>query len=155
MKNLSYNSSVIALTSIERGSNIVTSDWCNWNSMIEHIGAATVFAFSSPSGSPISGSAELARLEFTAIGEARTKSAITIQGIIGNSDVEPIEASWVDLVVSVTPAVETKATIFFGFLSKGEFEESHELFNTDKAKALPVDALYATWNSVISNHLQR
>jgi hypothetical protein len=56
----------------------------------------------------INGSAELARLEFTAVGKAGNKSVIDIHGILGNSAVEPIEAIWVGSEVRVTPAVETK-----------------------------------------------
>ena len=52
-----------------------------------------VFAFSNPSGSTINEDAELARLEFKVIGKAGDKSGIDIQGILGNSEVEPIEVA--------------------------------------------------------------
>ncbi|MCW3134252.1 MAG: hypothetical protein N2V78_08005 [Methanophagales archaeon] len=63
-----------------------------------------VFAFSDPSGSTINEDAELARLEFEIVGEAGDKSGIDIQGILGNSEVEPIEAIWVGSEVAVMPA---------------------------------------------------
>ncbi len=62
-----------------------------------------VFAFSDfPfSGSTINESAELARLEFKVIGKAGDKSVIDIKGILGNLDVESIQAIWVGSEVTV------------------------------------------------------
>jgi PKD repeat protein/dienelactone hydrolase len=153
MFKLTYDPSVIHLTNVEEGSDISTSGWSHWNS-VRYSGAGTVkvFAFSDPSGFlPISGFAELARLEFEVVGEAGDKSTIDIQGIIGNLAVESIQAIWVDSEVIVTPTEETKARTFVDLLSKGKFEEAHELFNRDMAEALPEDTLNTTWNSVISN----
>jgi len=105
MFKLSYNSSVIELTNTEEGSDISTSGWSQWNivqtARYPCVGTVKVFAFSDPSGSIINGSAELARLEFTVIGKAGDKSGIDIHGILGNSEVEPIEAIWVGSEVAV------------------------------------------------------
>jgi len=102
MFKLTFNSSVIRLTNTEEGSDISTSGWSQWNS-IEYSGTGTlkVFAFSDPSGSTINGSAELTRLVFEVVGEAGDRSVIDIQGILGNSAVEPIEAKWVGSEVGV------------------------------------------------------
>lgn len=99
MFELTYNPSVINLINIEKGSDI--SDWSHWQCSVVP-GIVTVSASSDPSGSPIDGSAELAELKFKVVGEAGDKSAIDIQGIAGNSDVEPIIAEWVDCEVAVT-----------------------------------------------------
>ena len=64
-------------------------------------GTLKIFAFSDPSGLPINGDAELAKIEFGVAGRAGDKSAIDIQGITGNSDVEPIESKWMDSEVTV------------------------------------------------------
>ena len=106
MFGLTFNSSVIRLTNIEEGSDISTSGWSYWLQDTSDSGAGIlkVFAFSDPSGSPINESAELARLEFTVIGEAGDKSVIDIHGILGNSAVESIQAIWVDSEVAVMPA---------------------------------------------------
>ena len=105
MLGLTFNSSVICLTNTEEGSDISTSGWSSWNIVqtVRYPGAGTVkvFAFSDPSGSIINGSAELARLEFTVIGEAGDKSVIDIKVILGNSDVESIQAIWVGSEVTV------------------------------------------------------
>jgi hypothetical protein len=104
MFKLSYNSSVLALTKIEKGSNSAISNWSSWTSTIDNnADKAIVSAFSDFHGSPINGSAELARLVFAVVCEAGAESAIDIQGVIGNSDWEPIEASWVDSVITVMP----------------------------------------------------
>ncbi len=103
MFRLSYNSSVIRLTNIEEGHDISTSGWSHWNSVgYTGTGTVKVFACSDPSGSPISGYAELVRLEFIVIGEAGDKSGIDIKGILGNSEIEPIEAIWMGSEVSVS-----------------------------------------------------
>jgi PKD repeat protein len=107
MLKLSYNASVITLSSIKKGSNINASLWSHWSSMMIYPGIVTVFAFAEPSGAPIDGSAELARLEFMAISEPGKVSTIEIHGIIGNSDVEALEARWIGSVVNVTPDLET------------------------------------------------
>ncbi len=60
-----------------------------------------VFAFPELSGLPISGHVELTKFEFKVIGKVGDKSAIDIQGVIWNSDVEPIESKWIDSVVTV------------------------------------------------------
>lgn len=98
---LNYNSSVIELKKVEKGSDI--SNWSSWYSL-RNPGAGTVkvFAFSDPSGSPINRSAELAKLEFKVVGEAGNKSALDIQGILGNSDVESILAIWMDSEVTIS-----------------------------------------------------
>ncbi len=95
---LTYDPSVIELTNVERGSGV--SDWSHWYST-QKTGTVKVSAFSDPSGLPISGDAELAKLEFRVVGTVGNKSAIDIQGITGNSDVEPIESKWVDSEVTV------------------------------------------------------
>ena len=104
MFRLNYNSSVIRLTNVEKGSDIDTSGWSQWLQDSSAAGILKVFAFSDfPfSGSPINGDAELARLEFTAVGKAGNKDVIDIQGILGNSAVEPIEAKWVGSEVAIT-----------------------------------------------------
>jgi parallel beta-helix repeat protein len=107
MFRLNYNSSVIRLTNVEKGSDIDTSGWSQWL-QYSSAGILKVFAFSDPSGSTINGDAELARLEFIAVGKAGNRSVIDIHVILGNSAVEPIEAIWVGSEVRVTPAVETK-----------------------------------------------
>ncbi len=105
MFGLTFNSSVIRLTNTEEGSDISTSGWSHWNSVqtVRYPGAGTVkvFAFSDPSGSPINGDAELAQLEFKVIGKAGDKSGIDIKGILGNWDVESIQAIWVGSEVAV------------------------------------------------------
>jgi hypothetical protein len=98
MFKLTYDPSVIELTNVERGSGV--SDWSHWYST-QKTGTVKVSAFSDPSGVPISGDAELAKLEFRVVGTVGNKSAIAIQGITGNSDVEPIESKWVDSEVTV------------------------------------------------------
>ncbi len=100
MFKLNYNPSVISVTNVEKGSDILTSGWSHWNS-IQHTGTVKVFAFGP--GTAINGYAELARLKFTVIGEAGDKSAIDIKGILGNSEVEPMEAKWVGSEVTVMP----------------------------------------------------
>ena len=102
MFRLNYNSSVIRLTNVEEGSDIDTPGWSHWL-QDSSAGILKVFAFSdfSFSGSPINGSAELARLEFTVVGKAENRSVIDIQGILGTSAVEPIEAKWVGSEVAV------------------------------------------------------
>jgi parallel beta-helix repeat protein len=105
MFKLTFDPAVIDLINVEKGYDINTSGWSHWNSVrYSGIGTIKVFAFSDPSGSPINESAELAQLEFEVIGEAGDKSAIDIQGIIGNSAVEPIKATWLDSEVAVMPA---------------------------------------------------
>ncbi|HID19871.1 MAG TPA: PKD domain-containing protein [Methanophagales archaeon] len=91
MFKLSYDPSVIRLTNVENGSDI--SSWSSW---LEErgVGTVNVFAFSGFSGLTLEGSAELARLEFTVVGEIGDKSDIGIQGILGNSDLEYIQAIW-------------------------------------------------------------
>jgi predicted secreted protein len=98
MFKLTYDPSVIELTKVERGSSV--SDWSHWYSS-EKTGTVKVSAFSDPSGLPISGDAELAKLSFNVVGTVGDKSAIDIQGITGNSDVEPIESKWIDSEVTV------------------------------------------------------
>ena len=105
MFKLTYNSSVMELTNVEKGSDISSSGWSQWNSVgYSGAGALKVFAVSDPSGLPINGSAKLARLEFTVVGEAGDKSVIDIKGILGNSAVESIQAIWVGSEVAVMPA---------------------------------------------------
>ena len=60
-----------------------------------------LFMLSEPSGLPISGDEELAKVEFEVVGRAGDKNAIDIQGITGNSDIEPIESKGVDSEVTV------------------------------------------------------
>lgn len=98
MFTLTYNPSVTELTNVGRGSG--ASDWSHWYSS-QKTGALKIFAFSDPSGLPINGDAELAKIEFGVVGRAGDKSAIDIQGITGNSDVEPIESKWMDSEVTV------------------------------------------------------
>ena len=64
----------------------------------------TIFTSSDPSGSVLNGSAELARYEFCIVGSAGDKSDLDIQGIIGNSDMESIQAIWMDSEVTVMPS---------------------------------------------------
>lgn len=90
MFNLSYDPSVIMITNVERGSDI--SSWSLWLQDTGTAGTVNVFAFAS--GSAIDGSAELARLEFTVVGELGDRSDIDIQGILGDSDMGYIEAIW-------------------------------------------------------------
>ncbi|NAS89447.1 hypothetical protein C4E24_06905 [ANME-1 cluster archaeon AG-394-G21] len=90
MFNLSYDPSVIRLTNVEQWSDI--SSWSSW--LQDTITAGTVKVFAFASGSAIDGSAELARLEFTVVGEVGDRSGIDIQGILGNSDMGNIEAIW-------------------------------------------------------------
>jgi hypothetical protein len=92
MFNLSYDPSVIRLTNVERGSDI--SSWSLWLQDTGTAGTVNVFAFANFSGSAIDGSAELARLEFTVVGEVGDRSDIDIQGILGNPDMGYIEAIW-------------------------------------------------------------
>ncbi|MBE9594396.1 MAG: hypothetical protein IMF19_13070 [Proteobacteria bacterium] len=100
---LSYDPSVVKLNKFEKGSGIATSSWSHWYSS-QYTGTVTIFAFSDPSGSPVNGSAELARLEFSVVGSAGDRSALDIHGIIGNSDMESIQAIWVDSEVTVIPS---------------------------------------------------
>ncbi|NQE06037.1 hypothetical protein C5S32_09220 [ANME-1 cluster archaeon GoMg1] len=102
MFRLNYNSSVIRLTNVEKGSDIDTSGWSQWL-QDSSAGILKVFAFSDSSGSTINGSAELARLEFIAVGNAGNRSVIDIKGILGNSAVEPIEAIWEGSEVTLMP----------------------------------------------------
>lgn len=95
---LTYDPLVIELTNVERGSDV--SDWSHWQNL-EKTGTVEVFAFPELSGLPISGHAELTKFEFKVIGKVGDKSAIDIQGVIWNSDVEPIESKWIDSVVTV------------------------------------------------------
>ena len=99
---LNYDPSVITLNKIEKGSGIATSSWSHWYSS-QDTGIVTVYAFSDPSGAPLNGPAELAKLEFSVVGMAGDKSALDIQGIITNSDMESLEAIWVDSEVTVIP----------------------------------------------------
>ena len=92
MFNLSYDPSVIRITNVERGSDI--SSWSLWRQDTSTAGTVKVFAFTNFSGSAIDGSAELARLEFTVVGKVGDRSDIDIQGILGNSDMGYIEATW-------------------------------------------------------------
>jgi len=100
---LKYDLSVVSLNKIEKGVGITTSNWPHWYSS-QNTGMVTIFASSDPSGSPVNGSAELARLEFSVVGSAGDKSALDIRGIIGNSDMESIQAIWVDSEVTVIPS---------------------------------------------------
>ena len=100
---LNYDPSVVTLNKIEKGSDIATSSWSRWDSS-QDTGIVTIYAFSDPSGSPVNGSAELARLEFSVVGMVGDKSALDIHGIIGNSDMESIQAIWVDSEVTVIPS---------------------------------------------------
>ena len=95
---LTYDPLVIELTNVERGSDV--SDWSHWQNS-EKSGTVEVFAFPTLSGVPISGHAELTKFEFKVVGTVGDKSAIDIQGVIWNSDVEPIESKWVDSEVTV------------------------------------------------------
>jgi hypothetical protein len=98
---LSYDSSVIELKEVEKGSDI--SNWSRWDSLRNPgAGIVKVFAFSDPSGAPINGSAELVKLEFKVVGDAGNKSVLDIQGILGNSDVESIRAIWMDSEVTIS-----------------------------------------------------
>ncbi len=98
---LNYDPSVITLNEIEKGFAIATSSWSHWYSS-QDTGIVTIYAFSDPSGSPVNGPAELARLEFSVVGMAGDKSTLDIQGIIANSDMEEtIQATWVDSEVTV------------------------------------------------------
>jgi hypothetical protein len=103
MFRLTYDSSVIRLTNVEKGSDIDTSGWSHWL-QDSSAGILKVFAFSdfSFSGSTINGDAELARLEFIAVGKAGNRSVIDIHGILGNSAVESIEAKWEGSEVAIT-----------------------------------------------------
>jgi hypothetical protein len=95
---LTYDPLVIELTKVERGSDV--SDWSHWQNS-EKSGTVEVFAYPTLSGVPISGHAELTKFEFKVVGTVGDKSAIDIQGVIWNSDVEPIESKWVDSEVTV------------------------------------------------------
>ena len=92
MFNLSYDPSVIRIKNVERGSDI--SSWSSWLQDTCTAGTVKVFAFANFSGSPVDGSAELARLEFTVVGEVGDRSDIDIRGILGDSDMGYIEAVW-------------------------------------------------------------
>ena len=92
MFNLSYDPSVIRLTNVERGSDI--SSWSLWRQDTSTAGTVKVFAFTNFSGSAIDGSAELARLEFTVVGEVGDRSDIDIHGLLSDSDMGNIEAIW-------------------------------------------------------------
>jgi carboxypeptidase T len=92
MFNLSYDPSVIVITNVERGSDI--SSWSSWRQDTSTTGTVKVFAFASFSGSTIGESAELARLEFTVVGEVGDRSDLDIQGLLVNSDIGYIEAIW-------------------------------------------------------------
>jgi predicted secreted protein len=98
MFKLTYDPSVVELTNIERGSDV--SDWSHWYSSRKP-STLKVFAFSEPSCLPISGDAELAKLEFKVVGTEGDKSGIDIQGVICDSNVEPTESKWVDSEVTV------------------------------------------------------
>ena len=93
MFNLSYDPSVIMITNVERGSDI-SSNWSLWRQDTGTAGTVKVFAFANFSGSTIDGSAELARLEFTVVGEVGDRIDIDIQGILSDSDMGYIEAIW-------------------------------------------------------------
>ena len=95
---LTYDPLVIELTNVERGSDV--SEWSHWQNL-EKTGTVKVFEFPELSGLPISGHAELAKFEFRVIGKVGDKSAIDIEGVIYNSDVEPIESKWIDSKVTV------------------------------------------------------
>ncbi|MGB3459450.1 MAG: M14 family zinc carboxypeptidase [Halobacteriota archaeon] len=90
MFNLSYDPSVIMITNVERGSDI--SSWSLWLQDTGTAGTVKVFAFAS--GSTIDGSTELARLEFTVVGEVGDRSDIDIRGLLGDSDMGYIKALW-------------------------------------------------------------
>ena len=92
MFNLSYDPSVIGVTKVERGSDI--SSWSSWLQDTSTTGTVKVFAFASFSGSTIDGSAELARLEFTVVGEVGDRSDIDIRGLLSDSEMGYIEAIW-------------------------------------------------------------
>ncbi len=92
MFNLSYDPSVIRITNVERGTDI--SSWPLWRQDTSTAGTVKVFAFASFSGSTIDGSAELARVEFTVVGEVGDRSDIDIRGLVGDSDIGYIEAIW-------------------------------------------------------------
>ncbi len=92
MFNLSYDPSVIGITNVEQGSDI--SNWSSWLQDAGTAGTVNVFAFANFSGSAIDGSAELARLEFTVVGEGGDRSDIDIHGLLGDSDMGYIEAVW-------------------------------------------------------------
>ncbi|RCV63101.1 Murein tripeptide amidase MpaA [Methanophagales archaeon] len=93
MFNLSYDPSVIRLKNVDHGSDIASS-WSLWRQDTSTAGTVNVFAFASFSGSTIDGSAELARLEFTVVGEVGDRSDIDIQGLLGDSDMGYIESIW-------------------------------------------------------------
>ena len=93
MFNLSYDPSVIGITNVERGSDI-SSNWSLWRQDTGTAGTVKVFAFANFSGSTIDGSAELARLEFTVVGEVGDRSDIDIHGLLSDSDMGNIEAIW-------------------------------------------------------------
>jgi len=90
MFNLSYDPSVIRLTNVEQGLDI--SSWSLWWQDTGTAGTVNVFAFAS--GSTIDGSAELARLEFTVVGEVGDRSDIDIHGLLSDSDMGYIQALW-------------------------------------------------------------
>ncbi|MGB7002420.1 MAG: M14 family zinc carboxypeptidase [Halobacteriota archaeon] len=90
MFNLSYDPSVIMITNVERGSDI--SSWSSWLQDTGTAGTVKVFAFAS--GSTIDGSTELARLEFTVVGEVGDRSDIDIRGLLSDSDMGYIKALW-------------------------------------------------------------
>ena len=92
MFNLSYDPSVIRITNAERGSDI--SNWSLWRQDTSTAGTVNVFAFANFSGSAIDGSAELARIEFTVVGEVGDRSDIDIHGLLIDSDMGYIEAVW-------------------------------------------------------------
>jgi len=92
MFNLSYDPSVIGITNVEQGSDI--SNWSSWLQDTSTAGTVNVFAFANFSGSAIDGSAELARLEFTVVGEGGDRSDIDIHGLLSDSDMGHIEAVW-------------------------------------------------------------
>jgi len=107
---LNYDPSVIDLINaenlinIEKGSDSASSSsssWVSWGD--KEKGTMQIIAYSDPLCSLVNGSAELVRLEFHVVGQAGEKSALDIQGIIGDSAMEPIETIWVDSEVTVTP----------------------------------------------------
>ena len=92
MFKLSYDPSVIRITKVERGSDI--SSWPLWQQDTSTAGTVNIFAFNCFSGSTIDGSAELARVGFTVVGNVGDKSDIDIHGIMGDSDMDNIESIW-------------------------------------------------------------
>ena len=108
---LNYDPSVIDLINvenlinIEKGSDSATTSYSGTcqSSQDSDKGTVQIIAYSNPLCSLVNGSAELVRLEFHVVGPAGEQSALDIQGIIGDSAMEPIETIWVDSEVTVTP----------------------------------------------------